>query len=435
MARFNAVAAAILPVMIRRVWAAFALMVALTACALGASPLGEVTVAPDVISPNADGADDLARISYRINMPARVSIYLTDSQGRRYDLRRDVERPAIPRPYEYLFNGIGEDGRLLPQGEYIWTVEAIARDGRRAVHTGTLTITGADVAFPRIEEFTVSTNVITPNRDAIDDHVYINVFIAQPARLRVYVVGPDNFRYDVPRREGLLQRLPVDEVLPAGRYFYDYDGGIDLGADPPPDGEYVIVAEAEDLIGQRDVVTAPLTIEDSGRPMAEIVIQPNTGQGFQWSRVGATPEVTMKLGDTLYFTTTIRNVGNTPIRTAGPFDPDDCYTMETNRYTRGFPEEPGVWRVGVDFETNTGEDHPWRWGVGTLGELEIVERDGVKLYYLPPDRQVVVRGCIVLSRVPVRNPFRIWGALIQEQVEIAPINSRVTPILVTLVEP
>jgi hypothetical protein len=46
-----------------------------------------------------------------------------------------------------------------------------------------------------------------------------------------------------------------------------------------------------------------------------------------------------------------------------------------------------------------------------------------------------VRGCIVLTRVPVRNPFRIWGALIQEQVEIAPINSRVTPILVTLVEP
>jgi hypothetical protein len=109
--------------------------------------------------------------------------------------------------------------------------------------------------------------------------------------------------------------------------------------------------------------------------------------------------------------------------------------METNRYTKGFPEEPGVWRVGVDFETNTGEDHPWRWGVGTLDELDIVERDGVKLYYLPPDKQVVVRGCIVLSRVPVRNPFRIWGALIQEQVEIAPINSRVTPILVTLVEP
>ncbi|MDW8351469.1 MAG: hypothetical protein RML99_06120 [Anaerolineae bacterium] len=420
--------------MMRRVGALFALAGALVACAFAPQPVSDVRVAPDVISPNADGKDDLARISYRVHAPARISIYLTDRTGRRYDIRRDVPRPAIPRPYEYLFNGIVEDGRLLPDGEYTWTLEATTTDGRTATHTGTLTITGADVPFPKIEEFTVSTNIITPNRDAIDDHVYINVFIAQPAKLRVYVIGPDNFRYDVPRQEGLLQRLPVDEVLPAGRYFYDYDGGIDLGADPPPDGQYVIVAEAEDLIGQRDVVTAPLTIADSGRPMAEIVLQPN-GNGIQWSGVGATPELTMRLGDTLYFTTTIRNVSSTPIRTAGPFDPNDCYTMDTNRYTKGFAEEPGVWRVGVDFETNTGEDHPWRWGVGTLDDLQIVERDGVKLYYLPPGRQVVVRGCIVLNRVPVRNPFRVWGALIQEQVEIAPINSRVTPILVTLVEP
>jgi hypothetical protein len=421
--------------MLRRIGFFLLTGVVLAACALVAPVISDVMVTPDVITPDADGNNDLARISYRVNAPARVSIYLTDQQGRRHYIRRSALRPSIPRPYEYLFNGIGEDGRLLPEGEYTWSVEALGEDGRQAIYSGTLTILSAGVPFPKIEEFTVSTNLITPNRDAIDDHVYINVFIAQPARLRVYVIGPDNFRYDVPRMEGSLYRQPTDDVLPAGRYFFDYDGGIDLGADPPPDGEYVIVAEAEDLIGQRDVLSAPLTIKDSGRPMAEIVIQPNTGQGFEWSHVGATPEVTMKLGDTLYFTTTIRNVSNTPIRTAGPFDPNDCYTMDTNRYTKGFPEEPGVWRVGVDFETNTGEDHPWRWAVGTLDDLEVVERDGFKLYYLPPGRQVVVRGCVVLNRVPVRNPFRIWGALIQEQVEIAPINSRVTPILVTLVEP
>lgn len=409
-------------------------MVVLTACSSGAQPISDVSVAPSVISPNADGVDDLARISYRINVAAKVSIYLTDADGRRYDVRRNVERVPIPRPYELLFNGIAEDGRLLANGEYTWTVEATTTDGRAAAFTGTLTIEDADVAFPKIEEFTVSTHTISPNRDAIDDHVYVNVFITKPSRLRVYVIGPDNFRYDVPRQEGILRHLPTDDVLPAGRYFYDYDGGIDLGADPPPDGQYVIVAEAEDRIGQRDVVTAPLTIKDSGRPVAEIVLQPN-GNGIEWSGVGLTPEVTMQVGDTIYFTTTIRNVGNTPIRTAGPFDPDDCYTMSTNRYTKGFPEEPGVWRVGVDYETNTGEDHPWRWGVGTLDALDVVDHDGAKLYYLAPGKQVVVRGCITLDRVPARNPFRMWGALIQEQVEIAPINSRVTPILVTLVEP
>ncbi len=38
-----------------------------------------------------------------------------------------------------------------------------------------------------------------------------------------------NFRYDVPRQEGLRTIVDEDE-LPAGRYFYDYDGGINLVA-------------------------------------------------------------------------------------------------------------------------------------------------------------------------------------------------------------
>ncbi len=410
-----------------------ALVVMSAACAAtDAALLADASVEPSVISPNADGVEDLTWIRYRLTAPARVSIYLTDAAGRRYIVRENVERPARPVPYEMLFNGIAE-GRVLPDGEYTWTVEAVAEDGRRASRSGTLRVQDGERVAPKLLEFTTSTTTFTPNRDAIEDHVYINVVTNKTGRLRVYVTGPDGFRYDVPRQEGVRQILDEDE-LPPGRYFYDYDGGINLGADPPPDGEYVIVAELEDRVGQRDVLTRPLTIRDSGRPMAEIVIQPN-GNGIEWSGVGRTPELTLKVGDTLYFTMTVRNVGNTPIRTAGPFDPNDCYTMHTNRYTKGYPEEPGVWRVGINYETNTGEDHPWRWAVGTLEDLDVVEHNGVKLYYLAPGKQVVVRGCIVLDRIPPRNPFRIWGALIQEQVEIAPINSYVTPILVTLVEP
>jgi hypothetical protein len=412
-----------------------AAMAVLVACAAGSAPISGVTVGPSVISPNADGTDDLARISYTVNMPSKVSIYLTDATGKRYDIRRDVDRAASPMPYEILFNGIA-GGRMLPNGEYTWTIEARPAGGSDTApttSTGTLTITDADVEFPKILDFSASTDTFTPNRDAIEDHVYINVVTSKPSRLRVYVIGSNGFRYDVPRQEGL--RAVTDEAeLPAGRYFFDYDGGIDLGADPPPDGMYALIAESVDKIGQRDVLTKPLTIEDSGRPVAEIVIQPD-GRGIEWSGVGATSELTLRVGDTLHFTTTIRNVGTTPIRTAGLFDPDDCYSMNVNRYTKGFAEEPGVWRVGVDYETNTGEDHPWRWGVGTLDDLTVIEHNGDPLYYLDPGKQVVVRGCIVLDKVPVRNPFRVWGALIQEQVEIAPINSRVSPILVQLVQP
>jgi hypothetical protein len=411
---------------------AVALVVMLSAC--GASqPLSDLEIEPDSITPNGDGSADIARVSYRISHASRVSIYLTDANGKRFDIRVSEPRPSRPEPYHYLFNGIDSTGKLVPNGEYTLRIESNTDDGRTTTVSKSLTISNADATPPKIVEFTVTSNIFTPNRDAIEDHVYINVGILKNSKLSVYLLGKDGFRQDIPREEG-LRKNAIDDYLEPGRYYFDYDGGIDRGADPPPDGDYVLVAETQDKIGQRDVVTKPLTIKDSGRPVAEIVTQPN-GQGVEWSSVGATPETTLKLGDTLYFTMTVRNVGTSPIRTAGPFDPNACYKLDENRYSKGYAEEPGVWRVGLDFETNTGEDHPWRWSVGTLDQLDMVEHNGGKLYYLAQNKQVVVRGCVTLDRIPPRNPFRVWGALIQEQVEIAPINNRVSPILVTLVKP
>jgi hypothetical protein len=396
----------------------------------GSAPVSDLTIAPDVISPNADGVADIARVSYRVSQNSIVSIYLLAVDGTRHDVRRDVVRPAIPDSYTLLFNGMDADGKLLPNGAYTLVVEHGAARLSRAI-----TIEKADSAQPKITELTVDPidAVFTPNRDAIDDHVYINIGIAKQAKLTVYVLGADNFRQNIPREE-LARTDNTSEYLEPGRYYFDYDGGIDKGADPPPDGLYTLVAEAVDSIGQRDVMTRPLTIRDSGRPVAEIVPQPSR-PSIDWRGAGANSEVTLKLGDTLYFTATVSNYGTSPIRTEGPFDPEACYTLDENRYTKGYAEADGAWRFGVDFQTNTGEDHPFRWGIGSLDDLDVVERDGQKLYYLAPGKQVLVRGCVVLNRVPVRNPFNMWGSLIHENVEIASVNSRVSPIRVTVVKP
>ncbi|MCS7061880.1 MAG: hypothetical protein RMN25_12050 [Anaerolineae bacterium] len=409
-------------------------------CQPAGAPLSDVRVVPAIISPNADGKDDLARITYRLHAPARVSIYLIGPDGKRFDLRRDVERSASPAPYELLFNGVA-NGRLMPNGDYTWHVEAQTTHGQSAF-SGSLRIEQADMPFPKLQDFTLSSTIFTPNRDGIDDRVYINVYLTARARLNVYVVGADGFRYEVQRREG-LQLVSSDAELGAGRYNYDYDGGIDLGADPPPNGLYTVVAQSQDAIGQRDTVTASLVITQSGRPNAEIVVQPD-GSGVIWARANGEPppgnpneaqRLTFGLGETLHFTMAVRNTGLVPIRTAGPFDPNDCYRMDENRYTKGFPQEPGVFRVGVDYETNTGSDHPWRWGVGSLDDLDIVLRDGQPLYYLAPGKQVLVRGCIQLTQIPVRNPFYVWASLIHEDVEITAINNRVSPVLIQIVKP
>ena len=171
-------------------------------------------------------------------------------------------------------------------------------------------------------------------------------------------------------------------------------------------------------------------LRDSGRPQAEITL--SDGDGMQWSRRGT--QTVLQVGDTLYSTTTVRNTGSVPIRTAGPFsDPEgkNCYKMSENWYTKGFRQEPGIFRVGVNYDGNPGADHPFRWGIGSLAELDVVEQNGFKLYYLGINKQTVVRGCIVLDQIPVRNPFYIFGGFIQEDVEM--VNTRVTPLQIELV--
>jgi hypothetical protein len=412
--------------------------VLLAACNQGGA-LSQVTVNPSTITPNGDGVDDLAKISYKVSQTAHVTIYLIDQAGKRYLLRDDAERTPSPVGYELLFNGVS-DGHLMPNGQYTWHVDASGPGGSQTF-SGTLVIKDADLAFPKISEFTLSTDLISPNRDAIDDHTYINVVLAQTATLSVYVIGDSGFRYDVQRVEG-YRLVASDDQLEPGRYTYDYDGGINLGADPPPNGIYTVVAQTQDVIGQQDTLTHTLTITQSGRPVAEIEVQPD-GQSVEWSTKNGTlvrdpndtNQITLGLGETLYFTMAVRNTGTVPIRTAGPFDGSDCYEMDQNYYTKGFVQESGAFRVGVDFETNTGTDHPWRWGIGTLNDLDVVDHNGTKLYYLAPDKQVVVSGCIRFTRVPPRNPFNVYASLIQEDVEILPVNYHVSPVSILLVKP
>lgn len=409
------------------------------ACSSNQAYLSDVTVKPAVLTPRQDGQFDMARISYKLSQAARISIYLTNAAGQTYPLRQGVARTASPAPYELLFNGVS-NGRLLPNGDYTWHVDAEGERGKQTT-SGPLTLSSTEVPFPKITELTLSTNTISPNRDAIDDHVYINVVLAQKSKLKVYVVSQDGARLEVQRVEGLM-RMSAEGELAAGRYSYDYDGGIDLGADPPPDGSYTLLAQTEDRIGQTDIVTAPLTITQSGRPVAEIVTQPD-GRGVVWSAMGPkvvrspneTDFITMGISETLYFTMAVRNVGMVPIRTGGPFDASDCYSMDQNRYTKGYIQEPGAFRIGVDYDTNPGSDHPWRWAVGTLQDLDIVDHNGTKLYYLAPGKQVVVSGCIRFTHVPARNPFSVYASLIQEDVEILPINYHVSPVLIQLVAP
>lgn len=381
------------------------------ACSGGAL-LYDASVHPAVITPNADGVDDVTRIAYKLGTSADLSIYLLDAGGEKHYFRQERRRSA--GAYQVDFGGV-VGGRMLPDGDYTWMIEATTGDGATTTAQGSLGIRDADTLLPELQGFSVYPPVFTPNQDGKNDRVTINYYLNKPADVTVYLLGPDGAKYPIAEKE-----RGVEPDQP-GMHTYDYEGGVDLGADPPPDGDYVVRAEAVDRVGNRTVVTSTLTIQDGGQPRADIV-QANVDFYNP-----ATGDRVVPLGGTLAFTLTVENFGQVPIRTNGP-DSGSHYRSDENFNTTGYYQSPGAWRVGIDYEGNPSYAYPYRWALGRLDQLEQREIDGQTFYYLLPGERVVVTGTIQIVDVPAnRDLVYFWAGLIHEEVRIDAFNDHVDP--------
>jgi hypothetical protein len=400
----------------------------LSACA-SRELLSGASFAPDTISPNADGVQDATSIHYELGRKASVSIYLQDAAGQRYYFRNAQPRP--PGVYDVLFGGV-IDGQLLADGDYTWVIEATDDAGQSQSAQGKFVIRDGDKVPLEITKLTISPQEMTPNRDSISDRAQINVYFEKPATLFVSLQNalcqgsetppPDNptlvcTPFPLSEKEGSARKSGEK-----GLHEFDYDAGVDLGADPPPDGTYVVTARIEDAIGQVTTMTDTLTIKDGGIPRAEIV-----DGTVNFSRSS------LLVGDTLYFTLTVENYGAVPIRTSGP-EPGYVYDLDQNYNVPGFAEESGAWRVGIDFDTSQ-RNYPFRWAVGGPGDLITKTIEGSTYYYLPPNSKAVVTGGIKITSKPPRDPLYFWAGLIHEDVEISSINNRVDPHSITIDEP
>ncbi|MCA9923595.1 MAG: hypothetical protein KC421_14550 [Anaerolineales bacterium] len=387
------------------------------------SLLRNVSVADDQITPNADGDIDATVIEYEISRNAAVSIFFENAAGERFYFRKD--KPRGVGDYRVLFSGIVEGyhlpdetvageilTRLLQDGTYTWTVEAVEADGSRETATGRLTIAVADPVLPEIRNFTIHpvTRLFTPNRDGINDRAKPQFHLEKDvADVQVFLVDEDGVIYPISELERAV------EADKAGYHIYDYDAGVDDGAPPPPDGTYTVVALARDAEGQQIRVEDTLSIELGGVPWAEI-FPPPAGDTVEF---GATA---VSLCDTIQFTLTVRNYGTAPIRTSGP-EPGLVYDSTWNFNTVGWPTESGVFRVGIGFE-NELQPYPYRWAVGNIEDLEKI---GGHYYLMPGERAVVTGGIRVVDELGIRNPQPMWAGLIHEDVEIAQFNANVDP--------
>lgn len=390
--------------------------------------LEEVTFKPDVITPNADGDTDLSKITFQLNDNALVSIRLFDQNAQTYTFRKARHLSYSDKPYTVYFGGV-VDGylrpdetydytiikRMMPDGIYTWEITAQAETGLQKTVTGTITIDQADTVLPGIRGFSISPPNFSPNQDGIDDRTEINLYLEKDVESsQVYLQDNNNVHHHISENEKTVI------VNTRGIHTYDWDGGIDLGGQPPEDGTYQVYAEAQDKMGQHVLVTNTLEIINAGLPRAYIL----------YAEVEYSVVSEMVLSDTLCYTLTVENDSNTPIRTTGPW-PGTHYRSDQIYNTLGWEQESGVFRVGLDFDTSM-RNYPFRWGIGQPN-VDLIQIG--KHWYLPPFARSTVSGCVQIVDMPVRNPLYYWAGLIHEDVGIANVNNRVDPVFIRIIKP
>jgi hypothetical protein len=397
--------------------------------------LYDVVVSPNAISPNADGVDDVTEIQYSLRRTATVSIYFENTSGERFYFRETQRRS--PGDYSVFWGGAVEErivqetdygpqeilSWVLPDGQYTWVIEGQEENGASSRVTGSITLSNGDTVVPEMHNFAVVPQIFTPNQDSIDDFVNISYFLTKEvANVTLYLIDPaePDVRFYINEAPGLVKPTEM------GYHEYRYEADVDRNAEPPPDGDYLVIGEARDAAGNAVRVERPLTISEGGKPRAEVAQGKIRWEG-EMGRV-----VTMMLGDKLCFTTYVTNVGTVPIRTGGPW-PGQEYLFSQNYNTlaatidRSYGQQTGAWRFGINFDT-TGVDFPFRWAIGRQEDLELRVIDGVEQWYLLPGKRGEVSGCIQVDEQPPLGT-RFWeGGLIHQGVAV--VNNAVDRISV-----
>lgn len=405
----------------------------------GVGPLlYNVRVAPDNISPNADGVQDITEIFYNLRRTAQVSIYFTNAAAERFYFRR--ERRRAPGAYNVQWGGVVDLNetvqtdygpqeilsRVLPDGRYQWTIAATDDQNRVETATGEITLHEADTELPELHNFSVVPQTFTPNQDSIDDRVSISYYLTKDVTTAplVYLASPTapDVHFFIAEKPALV------EPNERGYHEYDYDGGVDLNAEPPPDGLYQVVGEVHDAAGNAVRLVRELTVREGGKPRADVAQGEIDWQG-EMNR-----EVAVPLHDRLCFKTIVTNEGTVPIRTTGPW-PGQEYRFSENYNTlanQGHDEwfqQAGAWRFGINFDT-TGIDFPFRWAVGRKEDLARRIIDGREQWYLLPGKSGEVSGCIVMDEAPPVGTNFWEGGLIHEFVAV--VNNNIDRITVNV---
>lgn len=177
------------------------------------SPIYGTDVA-EVFSPVCGCDTRTASIAFKLREGDSLDVSIVDGG----EVIRTIERSReySRGPVEVEWDGRDDEGRLVPEGEYLPRVRL--REDRR-----TITLPNPiriDVTPPRIRDVGFSPAVFSPDGDRRADRVTFDYRVSEPAKLRVYVGERRRIRALFARSEDAItwNGRSAGRSLPAGTY-------------------------------------------------------------------------------------------------------------------------------------------------------------------------------------------------------------------------
>jgi hypothetical protein len=378
--------------------------------------LAGFTIQPADFTPNQDGLGDRVAISYRLDEPADVRLWLETEDGKYVTDILEEEESAVASgsvgAHQYDYDaGVDSDAPPPPDGRYV--IVGQARDAAGNVWQGRLPLTIAAGGQPRaamVGDVSWSAKTL-PLGATLSFTATVENVGGTPIRTR----GPEpGFIYDnsttfnrsLPPAFLLLarSRRPGAPGYRAASTVVPVEGGapaevvLDLVATPadrPPEwlqapsptAQPAGFTTAEDPTPETVTVCGRVT--EGGRPASQAEVFAFEADGDKGARA--------------------------TVDAAGQF----CFEglRVPPAFERSLARVPGVIRLGLEYDEKlTDLEYPYRWQLGRTSELDVCD-GGRELYLcLQPGQKVQVSGGVRFLERPFRRLTNVYLALMHEDV-------------------
>lgn len=215
----------------------------------GTPLLANLALSTTTLSPNGDGVNDTAVVSYVLAKGAFVTGFVLDQSGTVMAQTLFTDQKQSARTISFNW-----DPSVLPDGRYRFVVAARTDTGEQASQ-------GVDVVVNRtLAQFTAAPIAISPNGDGIQDTVTFAFTLAKPALVALRILASD----------GSAVALPFTGQLAAGAQSLPWDGmGV---AGRVADGTYTAQLTAVD--GVSNLAQTTTVVIDTVAPALAIVSGP-----------------------------------------------------------------------------------------------------------------------------------------------------------------